>query len=66
MVLFRTLTLFLFEYLSVSEMESIQEFPGNCGMDPSETLGFHHSAWMETYEYVFGQILTQHSLGILE
>ena len=47
-------------------MEPIQKFPGNCGMDPSETLGFHHSAWMETYECVFGQILTQHFLGIRE
>ena len=38
--------------LSVSEMASVQELPGNCGMDISEALVVHHSDWMDTYDYV--------------
>ena len=40
--------------LSGSEMESIQDFPGRCRMDPSETFIVHNSACVEGYEYVFG------------
>ena len=46
-------------------MESIGAFPGTVGMDPCEH-NCHYSACGEAYKYVFGQVLTQQLLGIVE